>query len=334
MFAELPQLFDRDFAMAYFLPVVGFIAASAGLQQAFGNLAGFTAFGSFDTLVGTTVIVLISWLGGVLLLVMNRDLIRFLEGYGRLNPLNLLASFEKRRFRSLKQEISELDAEYKLCKAKNEDFPSKKQGRRIDIKFQLANEFPDRLEFLLPTGFGNAIRAFEVYSRVMYGIDSIPGWTRLVAVIPKEYRELVVDKGKVQVDFWVNVFYLGIGFCIEYLAMALWMSRLTVFWLPAIALFVAALGFWRSKNAAFEWGDGVKAAFDLYLPELASKLGFQADLPRDSQKDLWTHFSQALIYNTPSSLPSKTNPSTDVSKILRYELKLGKYAISLTRSIR
>jgi hypothetical protein len=30
MFGEMPKLFDRDFAIGYFLPVIGFLVANLG----------------------------------------------------------------------------------------------------------------------------------------------------------------------------------------------------------------------------------------------------------------------------------------------------------------
>ena len=76
-------------------------------------------------------------------------------------------------------------------------------------------QFPDEEAWLLPTSFGNTIRAFEVYPRVMYGLDAIPGWLRILAVIPKDYRESV-DNAKAQVDFWLNLWFLSILMIFEY----------------------------------------------------------------------------------------------------------------------
>src|SRR5712692_4078105 len=73
----------------------------------------------------------------------------------------------------------------------------------------LAERFPPEEDQLLPTAFGNTIKAFETYPDVMYGFDAIEGWTRLLAVIPKDYRELI-ETTKAETDFWVNLWFISL----------------------------------------------------------------------------------------------------------------------------
>lgn len=73
------------------------------------------------------------------------------------------------------------------------EFPDDRLMKRNRLKLEIVESFPDQERWLLPTSFGNTIRAFEVYPRVMYGIDSIIGWNRLLGVIPKEYGDLYND---------------------------------------------------------------------------------------------------------------------------------------------
>jgi hypothetical protein len=92
MFSKLPDLFERNFAVGFFLPIIAFLAASVCLLDGCGLLQTLWVMDTasqFGVLVGTTFIGLVSWLGGVFLLVTNRAMIRFLEGYGRFNPLRL-----------------------------------------------------------------------------------------------------------------------------------------------------------------------------------------------------------------------------------------------------
>ena len=85
----------------------------------------------------------------------------------------------------------------------------------------MVTQYPDDEFWLLPTSFGNSIRAFEVYSRIMYGIDAIEGWSRLLAVIPTEYLEKINDS-KANVAFWVNNLFLGGLAFLGYFVLALY----------------------------------------------------------------------------------------------------------------
>jgi len=65
------------------------------------------------------------------------------------------------------------------------------------------------------TSFGNAVRAFEDYPRVLYGFESINGWSRLNAVIPKSYQDILGNK-RAMTDFWVNVWFVSLLTIVEY----------------------------------------------------------------------------------------------------------------------
>ncbi|MGE5265423.1 MAG: hypothetical protein ACM3S0_18745 [Acidobacteriota bacterium] len=109
MFGELPKLFGRDFATAYFLPVAAFVAATFALLSRYGFTANLLGIAQADILLGTTVVVLVSWLGGIGSLSANHEILRLMEGYGRFNPARLWGSIEKRRFRSLQQAIRDTE---------------------------------------------------------------------------------------------------------------------------------------------------------------------------------------------------------------------------------
>jgi hypothetical protein len=121
-----------------------------------------------DVLIWTSLFGLGSWGGGILLLATNRDLIRLMEGYGRLNPAHVFQGFERRRYRKLKDEILELNK----IKSEQKGFTHELNKKRTQLMVKLVERFPDEEDWLLPTAFGNTIRAFEVYPRVMYGVSS------------------------------------------------------------------------------------------------------------------------------------------------------------------
>src|SRR4029079_17509458 len=103
-----------------------------------------------------------------------------------------------------------------------------------DALWRMAGDFPDDEASVLPTKFGNTIRAFEVYSRVVYGIESIYGWSRLLGVGPADYPEMM-DNEKAQVDFWVNVWFESCLIVLVYGALAAVHSALPAPWIPLVA---------------------------------------------------------------------------------------------------
>lgn len=215
-----------------------------------------------------------------------------------------MSSLEKRQYRKIKEEISKLDAKYRECLEEGRKFPQELNLRRNRLMQEFIERFPDEERWLLPTSFGNTVRAFEVYPRVMYGIDSIPAWERLLSVIPEDYRKLI-DDSKTQVDFWANVWILSILFIFEYFLIALHIKKVEELWLLALAIALTFFAFFKARSAAVEWGKLVKASFDIFLPQLHKKLGFKKPNSLEEEKQLWKRFSQAVIYMDPESLPQK-----------------------------
>ncbi len=303
MFGELPKLFDRNFAVGFFLPIAIFITLSGLILSQYGFAPDFISYMARDLLVGTTVLGLLSWVGGILLLAVNRDLYRIMEGYGKYNPVKLFAWFEKRRYQKAVGELEKLDDEYRECYAVKKNFPAKSRARRNEIMRKLAEEFPDKEEFLLPTPFGNVLRSFEIYPRVMYGLEAIDGWGRLLAVVPKDYTELI-DSAKSQVDFWINMAVILVLLQIEYISLTYIFNQGALNWW--IVLLLIALGTippLRATSAAREWGDLIKSAFDMFAPKMRESLGFDEPADRDEEMAQWTKFSQAIIYRLPERIP-------------------------------
>jgi hypothetical protein len=168
---------------------------------------------------------------------------------------------------------------------------------------QLAEEFPDKEEYLLPTPFGNVLRSFEIYPRVMYGLEAIDGWGRLLAVVPKDYTELV-DSAKSQVDFWVNMGVVFILLQVEYVSLTFIFNQANLnWWIVALLIALGTIPPMRATSAAREWGDLIKSAFDMFIPSMRESLGFNSPKNRDEEAEQWTKFSQAIIYRLPERIP-------------------------------
>jgi hypothetical protein len=302
MFSELPKLFDRNFAIGFFLPVAIFFSLTGVILSPYLINADIKEFFEINLLMGLTILGLISWVGGIVLLAINRDLYRFLEGYGTYNPVKLLGWFEQRRYQQAKKEKEDLDNEYLSCLEAHKEFPDESNRKRNRVCRKLAEEFPDRQSLLLPTPFGNALRSFETYPRVMYGIDSIPAWGRLLGVLPTEFVGMI-EGAKAQVDFWVNLGLVFILLQIEYIGLAFVFGTQLNWWIVGLWIVLGTIAPLRATSSARDWGDYVKSAFDVFIPRLRESLGFELPENREEEFKQWQKFSLAMIYRLPEQMP-------------------------------
>jgi hypothetical protein len=332
LFGELPRLFDRDFAIGFFLPVAAFVAASYGLLNAIDLWTRlFPAFTVDNALVYGSILVVASWFCAAFLLATNRFIYRLKEGYPLtfINPR--LNFWQRRRYKNLIDKSKELKTTREGFEVQIERERARPEEERVLAKLemlqasvdelttkrdkylsQLAEEFPDE-KYILPTRFGNIMRSFETYSRLVYGFEDIQGWSRLIAVVPNDFRELI-NSAKTLVDFWLNLWFASMLLIIEYVVSILYLvqyskkqvSLLNILWSPELVYPIAALALafltsWRARDTAISWGDYVRASHDLFLPELSRKLGFPP-ATRDQHKDLWTLFSRVIIYRLPQHI--------------------------------
>lgn len=314
MFGQLPKLFDRDFAIAYFLPSAAFVAITYVIVIRFGLSPVLFTLSADSFLKDLAAFGSLSLFGGIILLVANRWIVRLLEGYW---PFGLRRHFnwiERWRFRKARKESLDSDQAIDAYEMRAEPFPRDLKDKRNKIKLLEASRFPDAESVILPTSFGNTFRAFEVYARVMYGFDAIPGWFRLLAVIPKEYRALI-DSARARVDFCVNFAFLSLLVIVEFYLAAIISKRMSVAgifspsgrfpWIPLLALLSFCLAYAFARRAAEEWGEWVKSSFDLFLPQLRAKLEFAPATTQKEEREIWTAFTIATLTRDPEWMPEK-----------------------------
>ncbi|HEX9812836.1 MAG TPA: hypothetical protein VGA88_12235 [Burkholderiales bacterium] len=285
MFSELPKLLGREFAIGYFLPVLAIAAGGyIGLDH-FGLADGIRQFLSKDVWAGTTLAVAVIWLSSLAAMAVNRTVIRVLEGYGTINPIWALRFFQCHAFDRMQREIEAM--------ASIDGDDSVRRRARLEAEF--AARYPSRRDLVLATAFGNTIRAFEDYPRVIYGFDSIEGWDRLVAIVPPPYREMI-DAAKTKVDFSANIWFGALLLAAGYVGLALAWSRLPSAWYPLAALAIAWLAARSARANAYAWGVTIKSAIDVFLPELATKMSYRLPAKASEQRKFWRLLSQVFLY--------------------------------------
>ena len=102
-----------------------FVAANLGLMAVSRQSDGgqgplvLASLENTGVALGGAVIVLVSALGGVVLLIVNRDLLRLMEGYEQFNPARLFRGKELRRYDALSKAISGLTEERDRLRSSN-----------------------------------------------------------------------------------------------------------------------------------------------------------------------------------------------------------------------
>lgn len=296
MFSDLAKLFSRDFVLGYFLPSLLFVSAAAVVYllfwQAESNaLVNLWTLTQKDWAIPSALF--ISWFLGVLLLAANYHLVRILEGYGILQRTCLL-NCQQRKFDALCAKVVTLGEKY------GEELQSKKPLPDTGLKYQKKllrrrSYYPDKREDVLPTKFGNVMRAFETYSLSMYGMDAIPIWPRLSAMFPENHGE-TLNAVRSQMDFAVNMVYLPAVVIVEYAILAVLTRTLPALWIVGIFLLFIWFAYRMAIINAIQWGDLVKASFDLYRYDLLEQMGLERPASWEQEQALWTDISRSFLY--------------------------------------
>lgn len=287
MNSELNKIFGRDFLIGFFVPALLFLLGAFFLLRSLGVETSLPQAKWPKPFEDTGLVLLVAFVLAIFLQAVNREIFRTAEGYW----LKRLNGFHRKRFRELNAKVTELD---------------NKEGEIDDELFsalsrRAAMEYPSTEDQVLPTSFGNAVRAYEDYPRVIYGFESIDGWSRLQALISPEFRD-VLSHDRARVDLWLNLCFLTGVFALGLALLAANFQRFFLLWfeLPLFLLFWFSYA--RARNSAQQYGHQVKAAFDVYLPALATKLGYVLSPDVDKNRKFWSAFSEVMIYRDQGAL--------------------------------
>lgn len=292
---ELAKLFGRAFAIGFLLPAIALALIIFELLYEFRLAGSLVALVKEKETLAAVLALLSIWFGATTLLAINRPITRLLAGYGAFNPIRFRIGNLRKTHRSLRERVSAGPPSFD-----GQTIEEAEAGRKkyFDECLRLLRDYPDEELWILPTRFGNTLRAYEVYSRVVYGIEYTYVWSRLVAVIPSEYRDLI-DNEKSQMDFWINVWFGSCFAAVIYLIMAAGTGLLPIPWFPLVAITVAVAAAAGARSAARSWGMFVMGSFDLYRGDLCRKLGLQLPDSVEKERQLWYSINQLWLYRSP-----------------------------------
>lgn len=291
---DVAGVFSRYFVVGFALPAFFALVVSsqsmtgAFLPEAYEELGG----GSQIAVLGGAGV-----LGGLLMLGFNHPLMRLVEGY----PLAARSSHkvlggvhefalchQRKRFDSL---VATRD-----CEAASD-------SARGKAAWQLDREYSDDRDGLLPTRFGNAVRAFERHSISRWGLDSIAAWPRIELLLKDTELETHAD-AKSDVAFFLNsgVLSLALGVLlavdgIEHVPVGWGLAW--VYLVPFAAAYLLYLG---AVGAAARWGSEVRSIIDIHRLEMYERLGVRKpESFADERETIGPAVSRCLLHGTPLS---------------------------------
>jgi hypothetical protein len=306
MLGELPKLFGRAFLIGFLLPSAATAAAAAGILRVFDavEFSMTTAVMAKDS-IWAVLLALTVWLGAIALLALNRTIYRFMSGYGSLNPLRVMIRRQRDGFQHLQEEKRRFRSEWDRVESLGQSPSAQMLKAYGDVSWKLARDFPDDETLLLPTKFGNCVRAFEVYPRVVYGVEGTYGWSRLIAVIPADFRQMIEDE-KAQMDFWLNIWFCSFLTLGMYGFLAVYERRSPYLWFPLLLIGLAFFSANGARANAQRFGILMTSAFDLYRIELCRKLGFKLPSSAIVERQMWEMISQVWVYRSSNTADDLT----------------------------
>src|SRR5580765_3797378 len=114
--SEFNKLFGRDFLTAFMLPALSFLIASSFCLEAVGVNVSWLEFDPKESIKETTLLALITFVVGIFLQSINREIFRLTEGYWGATLQRSLNWFQRRRFRILHYQLLTLHTERDECR--------------------------------------------------------------------------------------------------------------------------------------------------------------------------------------------------------------------------
>jgi hypothetical protein len=297
MLGSVSKLADKTFIIGFFVPVLLAFFAAAYIFQSIPVIGRISvALASDKGFTDLTYLAVTVWFLALLLLGFNYDCYRILEGY--VAPFAWFPKMAERHRRTL----------LRLRKQHDELIASGERAKASRISWRLNRDYPPSEGNVLPTLFGNRIRAFELYPNDLYGADGVTLWPRLSTILPAQV-ESAINEAQAQVNFMMNICVLAailaLGVAIRLIFERVTMSqacppdqlKLTVSVVVLAGISYFAYGAAAARIVA--WGSTVKSAFDCFLPQLAGQLGYAMPATESQRKAFWDDVTRLFLYHKP-----------------------------------
>jgi hypothetical protein len=306
MVSEIPKLLGRGFLIGFILPSTVYCAFILAILQQ-NELVAEVSWETIAKASNAGLAALLILFVAVLLLALNRSVVRLLEGYpidyflfsaqksSKLGKL-IWDKYQKKIRKHFNAEVQPILDEMARLEQERETNPlavSKLPNFQREL-LKATRYFPDQAQHVLPTRFGNAMRAFEVYPRVVYGMESIQAWNRLLLILPRTVVDRV-QESRTPLDFNVNMIVLALPTVALIAYMAARHGYQNALWSIA-PIFVIVFCWMSLPNLAVQWGDMVRSVFDVYRGQLAREMGLTVPRRPHLEREMWISVSRMMSY--------------------------------------
>jgi hypothetical protein len=300
---DFTGVFSRYFIVGFFLPAffvlvaLSQFASSALLPSVYEQQKGQGAI---------LVLAFCALVAGLVALALWEPIVRLFEGYP-LESLSRRSGRNRHRWLSLWFYVRPVydslrgreERRYKALVVRRDHlWHGPEANRRVRQNARILDRlFPSREDLLLPTRVGNAIRAFEEYSTLRWGLDGIAVWPRVETVLSDQEQRLHAD-AKGDFAFLIigslGAFTLGVVLLID--AIVHHPLAFGAAWIAYLVPFTASYFLYRSSvGAAVRWGTEVRASIDMHRIDLYQRIGIRVPT-LDDEPVVARELSDFLLY--------------------------------------
>jgi len=332
-FTNYLEKLGSNFLVSAMIPSLGLVIACMvvfdpilHVSTAFQISNGIYSFLGIGLLVTVPTIII-----GFTLTALNTFLLKLFEGYVLLHRFPFMRNIQARKANKLIEQREALRSNIELLRKKRkrsseEELSLEHLMTTYDaIVATYDHLYPPPHAGIMPTKFGNILKASEAYTGTRYGIDAVEFWPRLLHVIPSSYRQ-AIDEVRNELSFLVNMSALSVVFYSLCILAILTNAPSFPDWgrvLENSIRYITAAGLalfcnWFFNRAAIfsvaDFGMMIRSAYDLFRLDLLKQ--FRLKHPKNSVEEfqIWKNLGELLVLG---------KESLDF-KPLKYEIKKQK----------
>jgi len=196
---------------------------------------------------------------------------------------------------------------YRAVKRRLMDWHSQADTLTQNLAFRLDRRF-GTVSSIRPTELGNIIESYNQYPSKRYKAEGELFWSRLLLATIKDQGSMApVQDSKTALDFYLTMASLATAYAVLALLLGPWLWLEARFWLPlAVISLLTSFFFYRlSVLAAYEYGEMMRASFDLYRLKLMSALSRPQPSGLSVEQKQWDELSRLAVYGDGQDFPLK-----------------------------
>jgi hypothetical protein len=320
-----------NFLVAAMIPSLALVTAVIIIFEPILQIAWkFQGEGSIYKIIGAGLLLAIpTIIIGFTLTALNTFILKIFEGYILLHHIPFFKRTQVTKAKKLKAQKELIAKRIEVLEARK-----KKTQRTQDLLEILKNKsyaltaeydqtYPPSLEQVLPTQFGNILKASEAYSGSRYGMDGVTFWSRLIYVIPPSYQQ-AIDESRNELSFIVNLSVLSLVFALLCMVGIIYnlIAPITLPVTPQVepiytyryfvagifALFIAIFFHRAAIVMVGSFGVMIRSAYDLFRLQLLEQLRLEVPPNSKSEYYIWKNLGDFIV-------------TGELSHYLKYDLK-------------